>query len=412
QEERAAVSTTEWYQKQVSPTLFGNMWYQLLGPGNKWPPSAQVWNRKYTGSYGWWREHNWSDLKSYRMLTDKLRSLKAIADSTPTDAESAGKAVGTVRYLYDGRYSNTYPKPSWRDTIYGATGGTCTTHGILEEFHPHRRDKLKPVTDRLDGLWKEALAATEQLRQKSEANAPAAEIRAAFVPLATALKQIVAEAKPLTQLNERDHRAVNWAIRLDILTGPERDKVYDWWVAEVLSGLTPLVRDFARGQFKKGIIVHKDGVDKAMAEFPKTVVPLLRRDIEKMLNRRKFYDRIHATVYPFKGYASKVTGKGRLPTRKDAEAELAIAGKILARWPEADRAYATERRKLLAEQFRGAVGRTKEALLDMVLTGNLLFREMGSFIEGVDYADKVQEKLDARAMALKGRGQDLAKLTA
>jgi hypothetical protein len=36
---------------------------------------------------------------------------------------------------------------------------------------------------------------------------------------------------------------------------------------------------------------------------------------------------------------------------------------------------------------------------------------MGNFVEGVDYADKVQEKLDARAMALKGRGQDLAKLT-
>jgi hypothetical protein len=53
-----------------------------------------------------------------------------------------------------------------------------------------------------------------------------------------------------------------------------------------------------------------------------------------------------------------------------------------------------------------------EAILSRVLTGNLLYRSMGSFVEGVDYADKVQEKLTAREMALRGRGQDLARLTA
>jgi len=422
QEERAAMNTTQWYENDVSKTLFGNLWYQVLGPGNRWPPSAQIWRRAYTGVYGWGRYHNWSRLIADGWLRRKIGHLQGLLrpagrrgkDTPPwpaPDAAHAEKVVGMLRYVFRGRYTQTYPKPSWKDVIYGSEGPPRMTYGLLEDMFPHRREEMaEKYAKPLDALWTAALAAGDEYLEKAQTNAPAAELAKAQADCRDAIGKIIAATSPLLVGNPKQYDTINWAIRLDITTGPERDRMYDLWVNEIVNGLFPLIRDFARSQFNKGIIVHKDGVEQAMKEFPAKIKPLLIRDVKKMLTRRKFHDRVLDTVYG-KGYSSKVTERGRLPTRADAKAEMAAAKKILAGWPQRDRAYAPARRKLLTRYFGDAVTRTKEAALEMVFTGNLLYRKMGSFVEGVDYADKVQEKLDARAMALAGRGQDLAKLT-
>ena len=429
QEERAAMSTTEWYRTAVAPTLFGNMGYHLYWPVNRWPPSYQMWRRCYTGTYGWGRWPNWSDLRSHRMLSGKLGGLGALLTGrwhnaggkgvhqhpawgkTP-NAEQANILLRGLKSIYTGKYSKTYPAPAWRDAVYGSKRTPRMTLGIIEEFHPHQMEAARAVAEKLDKLWKKTLEAAEEYADAAANGGEEAAQKKAQAACLDGIRQITQAGQALLVKAPDERRAVNWAIRLDILTGPERDRQYTWWVDQIVDGLYPMIRDFARRQFKKGIIVHKSGVDKAMAEFPATIRPLLRADVKKMLTHRKFCDRVHDVVYGFRGYRSDVTGKPRLPKRSDAEREMAAARKTVARWPEAERAYAERRRELLTRDFRSAVAGVKEGMLDLVFTGNLLYRKMGDFVEGVDYADKVQEKLDARAMALKGRGQDLANLTA
>ncbi len=428
QEERAAMSTTEWYEKDVSPTLFDNLTYHVLVDGSRWPPNAQIWSRAYTGTYGWGRWPNWSDLRSARLLARKIARLKPMLTGKWRNAGGRGKDQHpgwpgpgaeqariideTLKSVYTGTYSQTYPRPAWRDVAYGSKDTPRMTFGLLTEFYPHRPEEMRPRVEKVDRLWTQTLAAAEGYRRLAEGASDPAGLKQAHAPCMGLLKQLLAGMAGLTPPDPGARRAVNWAIRLDILTGPAREKMYDAWVDGLVDGLSPLIRDFARSQFKKGILVHTGGVKQAMKEFPTKVVPLLRRDVKRMLTRRKFHDRIHYTVYPFKGYRSKVTNKRRLPERKDAVGELVAAEKVVAGWPESERAYAAERRKLLNRDFATAVKDTREAVLELVFTGNLLFSKMGAFLEGVDYADRVQEKLDARAMALKGRGQDLAKLTA
>ena len=82
--------------------------------------------------------------------------------------------------------------------------------------------------------------------------------------------------------------AFNWAVRVDVLTGPKLDEMYALFGDEMTKGLEPLIRTFAPGHFKKGILVHKDGVAAAMKEFSNTIVPLLRRDVEGMIPKKIF----------------------------------------------------------------------------------------------------------------------------
>ena len=425
--ERRTLALLEWYEKVVSPTLFGNMGYHLYWPVNKSAPSHQMWRRCYTGTYGWGRWPNWSDLRSHSLLAGKLGQLGQLSTGQWRNAGGAGVhqhpawggkpnatqakiILSRLKSLYNGKYSKTYPRPAWRDTVYGSKRTPRITLGILEEFHPHRMEAAQAVAEKLDRLWEKTLEVAEEYAA-ANGDDEAAQKKAQAACL-DGIRQIAKTGRALLVKNPKERRAVNWAIRLDILTGPERDKRYTWWADQLVDGLYPMIRDFARRQFKKGIIVHKSGVDEAMAKFPATVRPLLQADVKKMLTHRKFCDRVHDVVYGFRGYHSTVTGKGRLPNRSDAKKEMAAARKTVARWPEADRAYADRRRELLTRDFQAAVASVKEGMLDLVFTGNLLYRKMGDFVEGVDYADKVQEKLDARAMALRGRGQDLADLTA
>jgi len=225
-----------------------------------------------------------------------------------------------------------------------------------------------------------------------------------------AIRELCEAAEQAIPKNAREYEAANQAIRSRVLRGPACERMFDRWVNGLVEGLSPLIRDMARGQFKKGIIVHKDGLDRAMKEFTESVVPLVRRDTLRMFPQPVFNRTVFVMDYA-NPYRSKVTGKDGPPDAEDIARDEKALADALARWPEADGAYVDARAKVIEEQFQRAIDRAKEGILSRVLTGDLLFKQMGNFVEGVDYADKVQEKLDARAMALKGRGQDLAKLT-
>jgi hypothetical protein len=390
QVERAVVSTTEWYENNVSRTLFGNIHYELF----RREYGRMRWHEMWSGQYtGWTRFLDWSNAKSASFLREKISQLDRLAR-----AESAASLVA----LHEGtiQRNGTYPTPSFRSCVRGGVDthevGTVTyqTHlseGLLREFFPHREEEMSRIADECDRLWEKALGAGED---------PAAvrELRQAIAALLKPVDDSLA--------------ALNWAVRVDVLTGPKLDEMYELLVGELTDGLQPLVRTFARGQFKKGILVHKAGVDAAMREFAEQIVPLLRRDLERMIPKKVFARLVFDASYPFKQYRTPGIGEAtRVPSEADARAERELIRRAVAQRPEVG-AYVEKRRGHHEENFRNAVTNVAEEILNAVLTGGLLFRDLGRLVEGVDYADRVQEKLDARQAALAGRGQDLARLTA
>ncbi len=389
QVERATLSTTEWYENSVSKTLFGNIHYELF----RREYGRMRWHEMWSGQYtGWNRFLEWSNIKSLAFLKEKLDRL---------DKLSRADSAAALAALHEGTIQNngTYPTPSWRSCVHGGIDThergtnvyqTHMSEGLLREFYPHRVE-MRAAAEACDRLWEKALAAGDD---------PAAvrELREAIA----ALLRPADDSLP----------ALNWAVRVDVLTGPKLDSMYALFVDELTAGLQPIIRTFARGQFKKGILVHKDGVDAAMRGFADQIVPLLRRDVERMVPRKVFARLVFDASYPFKQYRTPGIGEAtRVPSEDDARAERAFVEGTLARRPEL-RAYVEKRRAHHEESFQAAVLNVTEEILNAVLTGGLLLRDLGRLVEGVDYADKVQEKLDARQAALAGRGQDLARLTA
>ncbi|KKL91409.1 hypothetical protein LCGC14_1894990, partial [marine sediment metagenome] len=184
------------------------------------------------------------------------------------------------------------------------------------------------------------------------------------------------------------------------------------WFDSLIEALAPLIQEMAEDEFQKGIIVQKQGIDQLRRDFAKQMVPLLRRDLLKVLPRKEFDRLVFGTSYPFRGYRSKVTSEGRRwPDEQDIRDDEAMLAKVLAKKPDL-KVYAEKRRELLARQFKTSIETLTEKVLSLALTGDILMRSWQDFAEGVDYADKVKEKLDARKRAKDGRGQDLAALTA
>ncbi len=390
QVERATLSTVDWYENNVSKTLFGNIHYELFRREYGQMRWHQLWSGQYTG---WTRFLDWSNVKSAGFLKEKLNQLDKI---------SATLSPATLGALHEGTIqpNGTYPTPSWKSCIHGGIDshetGTVTyqtqmSEGLVREFFPHREEEVKAAIEQCDRLWEKALGVADDSDK-----GPAA------------LRDLRQGVAALLKSADESLAAVNWAVRVDVLTGPKLDEMYALFGDELTKGLEPLIRTFARGQFKKGILVHKDGVAAAMKEFSNTIVPLLRRDVERMIPKKVFARLVFDASYPYKQYKTPGIGEPtRVPSEEDVKAERAF----IAQRPEL-RAYVDKRRQHHEENFKTAVTNIAEEILNAVLTGGLLMRDMSKLVEGVDYADKVQEKLDARQAALQGRGQDLAKLTA
>jgi len=415
--ERAAVSTTEWYENEVSKTLFRNISFQLWAPPGyrDHPPSPELWRDIYGhamqkgNSYPAFDVTPMSFGNRIELLKQALQGRKHQEEKIPNPAwpgpnkDQAQWLAARLRELHDGtetQYAHNYsPRASW-DVLYGA---------YIAEYYPHGAGEIEEKhTKPLNAAWDKTIKAAEAYLAEAEQSASGPDLKAVQSDCLKAIGELVKLAEGVRAPKQSHlYRQLNSHVRTEVLRGPECEKAYRKWVETLLAGMEPLVRDFARGQFKKGIIKHKDGVEQAMKEFPATVVPLLRRDLEQLIPRKRF----DALVFMPYQHKSKVTGQDSPPDEADAKAETEFAAKTSAEWPEA-KAYMEARREIIVKQLNDALAALAEELLTRLLTGNLLFRRMDLFVEGVDYTDKVQEKLTAREMAMKGRGQDLARLTA
>ena len=401
QVERAAMSTTEWYESDVSKTLVNNMYYELFLRPHRWA----------------WREY------SRRMGRGNGRDAFIVA------GRDFGNRLGLFGYVPAGRrHQEEDPDASWpgpnaeqarwlQTRLKELCDGTqkqyrhnyaarTSLEGLLRQYAvaycPHRPDDVAKVVEAVQAARAKADAAAAAYVAKPDAAARAACL--------AAIKAVADAADGITKLplprREYDYHLLNRAVKTEVLRGPFRTALYNKWIATLVDGLSPMIRDFAKGQFKKGIIVHKDGVDEAMKEFPKTIVPLLQRDMKRLIPEKRFYE---ICFEPYQ-HVSKVTGDRCPPTDAEAKQEAKLVADACAK-SAAAKAYCDARRRIIPDQATKAMAALAEEMLTRVLVGNLLFRSMGTFVEGVDYTDKVQEKLTARQMALKGRGQDLAKLT-
>ena len=397
QVERASMSTKQWYEKDVSRVLMPNMHLVLFRT-----PHYQVWysefgRRNPTMHWGRW---GFLGLGGYDR---KLRQLDQLVSAPGAPgAEDAARLSGQLkairgRQIFDGRFAQWY---SWQ---------TALGH-YIEDYHCHQADAVRAKhVGRLDGLWTAALAGAKAYKDQADAGAAPGELKAARAKAIAAAKQLAAAAGEVLVRDGRPYRDINQAVRSRVLRGPAREKMYTYLMDEWVAGLAPMIRDFARSQFKKGILVHKAGVDQAMKEFPKTIVPLLRRDLEAMFPKKEFDVRVFGMPYS-NPYRSRVTGDSSPPSAADVRRDEAALAAALKRRPDLA-AYADKRSEIIVRQLGEGIERVKETLLLRVLTGNLILRDMSTFAEGVDYADRVKERLDAREMAMAGRGQDLARLT-
>jgi len=413
---RAKMSVKEWYERNVSRTLRGRLRFELFTAGHR------AWSR-YGGDWGFLNDR-W-----YAWKVDRLREL-ARGEHYAPDSGVGGRpgmhnrrmlpdwpkatrtgAEGLLRVLdsiYRHSPRHTY-QPTWDQAVAR----------YVDDFYPHRREDIverhvKPMV----GLWRKLFEQARAYRDRAGDDAdPAAAARKACFETARALRDAAAGLIVSPERRER-LAVVNRALRSRVLRGPRRERAYQHLVAELAGALAPGVREMARNEFGEGILIRRKGIDDVASEFAGQIMVMLRRDVEKAFPKPRFDERIfEASGNP---YRSKVDGQPRAPTpeevRKDEAALAAVAGK----WSGADRAYVPRRTKVLAERLHGAVDRVVRAALSKIISeGRLAGRSYGCppslcfyrGIDSVDYTDKVKQRLDARARALAGRGQDLARLT-
>ncbi len=410
QVERAAMSTTEWYESDVSRTLVNNMFYELFQHRHR-----EAWPKVFVRTMA--RGNNRDvfivsgrDLGNRLGLLGSVPAGKRFHNDQPDaswpgpNADQARWLLTRLKELCDGT-NNSYPH-----NYAPRTSLARLIEGFAWTYCPHRQEETKGVLEKVSAARGAALGAARRYLERARGAPEAASVLAARDDCLKAVKDLTAAASAVRKLalshRKYAHHEINRAVKTELFRGPLCRKAYRRWVDELVEGLRPLVRDFARGQFKKGIIVHKEGVDRAMKDFPRTVIPLLRRDMRRLIPEGRFRE---ICFMPYQ-HRSKVTDQRAPPGDEDAGRDRELLARACAEVPEI-KAYVAKRREILADQLLKALDALAEEILTRVLTGNLLFRNMAVFVEGVDYADRVQEKLNARAMALQGRGQDLAKLT-
>jgi hypothetical protein len=425
QVKRAQISVTRWYEEDVSSNLMKNIYYETFLR----PHKGAIWDHAYAGKYfgQMGPNYNWSQAKALEYLRKKRGDLDRVERGLPgrgyskeplatwpkPSLELAEALRKELRNLY------TWD-PSWRAIVRGGVdrrkSGTHLvykhrTQGLLEEFYPHREAEMRRAAEQVTELWKQALAAADTYVTAAEDERPAAELKKAQDGLLAAIRELRAGMGTLHRVDERAYRLANSVARVRVLRGPERERVYKRLVDTLVDGLGPLIQDFAIEQFRDGIIKWDKSAEEAMEEFPKMVLPLLRRDVMRLFPKKRFDKLIFHGDYPDRGYKSPVTGRRRSwPSEADVTAGEKEFAALAAKVPGLT-AYAEKRYDILAKHFEAGIDRVAEEILSRVLSEGLMYRDLSAFVEGVDYADKVQEKLDARKRALEGRGQDLAKLT-
>lgn len=421
QESTAKLTTTEWYEKKVAATIFPNMYHVLT--------KERLWDTWFAGKFdGWGPALNFSDIRSNGHLGKKLGLLSALAkrhSGQSAGEQDAEALVRGLRRIFDGEIGSrgTYPKPSWRAVLHGGQDHhkkgerrfvTHLTSGIVAEFHPHREDQAKPIVTAVDGLWKDVLTLADVYAKEAQEGAEPEQLKTMRDRLLGKVTEITRSARKLLvhgniRKPESRHN-INALVRSQVLRSSLRDELYTEWVDNLTRELRPLIRKFAKSQFKRRIIIHNKSVEEALKDFSEEIVPLLRRDLKKMVPKKKFASWVFSASYPFRNYTSSVTGDTyNCPRPEDAKKDDAALDAVLKAHPER-KAYTEKRRERIRQHFRDAVRNVREALMSKVFTGRLLYVRMDTYVLGVSTNDPVEDRLIARKKAKEGRGQDYARL--
>ena len=425
QVKRAQISVTQWYEKDVSKSLMGNIQYEVF----RLPHKGAVWQHAYAGMYfgQFGKDYNWSQARALHHLHRKIGGLRRLASGLEPGGYEPAKlgtwpepGLATAEALRKHLRALHSAGPSWRALARGGfdkhKAGTKYTYqhlteGLLKEFYPHRAAEMGKAVEAVSAVWDKALAAAAAYVDSAGGGASGAALKTSHDGCVAAIKELIEAMGSLRRIDEGRCRTVNAIVRSRVLRGPQRERVYERLVGKLTGGLAPLIQDFAVGQFEEGIIKWDKSAEEAMTEFPKMILPLLRRDVQRLFPKKRFDKLIFHGDYADRSYTSPVTEERRnWPSPSDVEADEKALAAILAKSPELA-AYAARRREILIGHFEEAIDKVVAEILSRVLSRGLMFRDLAAFVEGVDFADKVQEKLDARKRALAGRGQDLAKLT-
>jgi len=365
QTRRAAMETTDWYEQEVSPVLFTNVHLEMYGY-NRPSNGPVLWYTTWAGGRGTPRWHDLASLDKLsrlklRWLQELLnkvhgleghRAPKQVPPLQPPSPQQARHMANQLRRIYNlsrGGKRGGRIYPPWRDFIYGGKY-YC---GAIQEFYPHKEKEIRKVADELEVLWKQAFARADSYLRKAEAGAAAGELAAPQKGAVEAVEAILGRSKTLWPDHHvyRDCCIINHALRLEVLGDTAlQKKLHKRFEDQMVETLSGLIRDYAEGQYLLGIIKHDDSVEKALAKFPHTVLPLVRRDVRKLLPFRKFQRII---CYPYK-HRSPITGRRCPPTERQYQADRKAMAEAIQRHPELAE-YAAHRRRILRERFELAV---------------------------------------------------------
>ncbi len=415
----ARKSVTQWYNESLSTALRARMRFELYRREHN-----QLWWHVFARHpCGAIRRWNYTDYRDYAYFGDKLIAVRSLLAGKYVDRGNrfGGRPLEHGWLLLPG-----WPGPENRqaqailarlgEELRGADGGRrisfqqCAAR-YLTDFYPHRLKEMQARARKITADWKTAIELAEAYvavmagRPGAEgARTAQAKVLAAVKALSDALHEVWVGRRM------REYVAVNRAVRSRVFRGGGREAAHRAYVDVLVEGLAPAVRDMAENEFSEGILVRTRGVDETTRQFADTVMALLRRDVERVLPAAGFEQAVFVAAE--NPYRSKVTGKSAAPAGDDVAADEKALAAVLAKWPAADRTYPQARARHIAEDLAAVMKRLAAAVLDRLLDDSgRLRKDIYRAAECVDYTDQAAERLKARASALAGRGQDLARLT-
>lgn len=442
QEERAELTTTEWYEKKLSKTLIKNIYFQYWTPPgyNRHPPSPRLWAKAYGGVYYGRDKHlSWGDLRAQRFIDPfpgKLLALLKGNPKVPATREpgktQASYLKGHLQLYFNGavwkkRFTFQGALPSWKQLMYGTLDTQTVqnkpyqiqlTSGLLREFYPHRLQEIRPIIQKAEEAFKDAIAKAQAYVEAAEGDEAA--MKAAQQASVESIKKLAGLLGKLRTGEHTDHgrgtnlrhRYVNALVRNKVLANADLQKeMYEYYVKKMVDGLWIVVQEMIKDEFGKSIIIPDGDAKKAIKEFPGLVIPLIERDVKALLPFGRFKYLSYGSGYPFLSYKHPITKHPKYSPNKGDYAKEAKALENIVKKNKSLAEYAVWREKLNKKQWKKALDQCVEVVMTQVHTGNLLTKSMNIWIEGVDTADKVKERLDSRQAALQGRGQDMARLT-
>src|SRR5262249_44665040 len=143
--------------------------------------------------------------------------------------------------------------------------------------------------------------------------------------------------------------------------GPAREASYKHFVDAMVKGLEPPIRNLVEGQFREGILIRKEGTDDKSKELVDELIPLLRKTIQDAFPQSRWDELIFLTNQ--NPYRSKVTGASCAPSEEDIKRDDEGLAKVVAAWPEINKAYPAKRADAIAVELNQALERVANGIM-------------------------------------------------